>query len=112
MPENPNTITALQAQELLQTAVYVDVRDRSELQDTGTIPGALHIPLQRILTAPAGGLTAELPIGSIIITICRSGMRSSTAAAHLRKSGSAARTLEGGILGWIASGYPVAKVVN
>jgi phage shock protein E len=62
-------------------AIILDVRTPSEYQG-GHIKGSVNIPLDKIQTN-----LKKLKSGATIITCCASGMRSSSAAAILRKSG-------------------------
>ncbi len=63
-------------------AVVVDVRTPQEYKH-GHIKGSLNIPLDRI-SSQAGKLAAK---NKVIITTCRSGARSASAAAMLRSAG-------------------------
>lgn len=63
-------------------AIIVDVRTPQEFKH-GHIKGALNIPLDRI-SSQAGKLAAK---NKVIITTCRSGARSASAAAMLRSAG-------------------------
>jgi rhodanese-related sulfurtransferase len=63
-------------------ALVVDVRTPEEFQ-SGSVPGAINIPLQLI-----GSRVNQLKKpGKPVITICRSGARSKMAAGMLRKAG-------------------------
>jgi rhodanese-related sulfurtransferase len=62
--------------------VVLDVREPSELAETGTVKGAIHIPLGQ-LEARLG----ELPKDKVILTACRSGGRASRALALLESKG-------------------------
>lgn len=77
-----------------QKAVLVDVREADEIA-AGMLEGALWIPLSEIR---AGGEALEkrlvtLPAGKELFLYCRSGNRSSQAAAALEKRGYAVRNL-------------------
>ncbi|HET6582269.1 MAG TPA: rhodanese-like domain-containing protein [Nannocystaceae bacterium] len=87
--------------------VLLDVRQPEELAgELPEIPGARSIPLgelSRRLDELAG--LEHQPI----VTICRSGGRSSTAAAILGVAGfSEVRSLAGGMRGWVAAGTSAA----
>jgi rhodanese-related sulfurtransferase len=60
----------------------VDVRNEGEINETGTIPGAMNIPLPRILDH-LDDLDPRRPT----IVFCAGGYRSSTAASTLRAHG-------------------------
>jgi rhodanese-related sulfurtransferase len=62
--------------------VVLDVREDAELAETGTVKGAVHIPLGQ-LEARLG----ELPKDKVILTACRSGGRASRALTLLEAKG-------------------------
>ena len=62
--------------------VVLDVREDSELVETGTVKGAIHIPLGQ-LEARLG----ELPKDKVILTACRGGGRASRALTLLESKG-------------------------
>ncbi|MGY1825699.1 rhodanese-like domain-containing protein [Blastococcus sp. SYSU DS0541] len=82
-------------------AVLLDVREADELAE-GRIAGSTHIPLGQ-LTARAFELDRRRPV----ITVCRSGGRSSQAAALLAAQGYDVANLAGGMTAWIDDGRPV-----
>lgn len=74
----------------------LDVRDRTETEETGMIPGAEHIPLNDLR-----GRVHELPTDRIIVTYCRSGHRSYVAARILSQNGLRnTYNLSGGMAVW------------
>jgi rhodanese-related sulfurtransferase len=75
----PDDIDALLAKG---DVVVLDVREDAELVETGTVKGAIHIPLGQ-LEARLG----ELPKDKVILTACRSGGRASRALALLESKG-------------------------
>lgn len=75
----PDDIDALLAKGQV---VVLDVREDNELVETGTVKGAIHIPLGQ-LEARLG----ELPKDKVILTACRSGGRASRALALLESKG-------------------------
>lgn len=77
-------------------SVLLDVRTAGE-RSQGSIPGSIHIPLQE-LGARADELKKHR--AARIVCYCRSGARSLTAAARLRKLGYQAENLRGGISEW------------
>jgi rhodanese-related sulfurtransferase len=86
----------------------VDVRERDELKgELGHIPGAQHLPLQRLLAAgPLRDWTPETPL----LLVCRSGARSASAASHLARQGfTQVYNLHGGMLAWNHAGLPVTR---
>lgn len=82
-------------------AVLVDVRDDEEWE-AGHAPGALHLPLHR-LTAD------QLPAGPVLITVCRSGARSTRAAAHLAAADRQVCNVLGGMQAWLEADLPVVR---
>lgn len=62
--------------------VVLDVREDSELVETGTVKGAIHIPLGQLETR-----LGELPKDKVILTACRGGGRASRALALLESKG-------------------------
>jgi len=79
--------------------LVIDVREESEFRgNLGHIPGARLIPL-RTLADQASGLDAGKE--DRIVVVCRSGVRSSTAAAILTSLGfEDVSNLKGGMLAW------------
>ena len=81
--------------------LLIDVRENDEWA-AGHAPGATHISL--------GTLTSDsIATGTSVLCICRSGARSSTATARLRKAGIDATNVTGGMNAWAASGLPVVS---
>ena len=62
-------------------ATVVDVRSPAEFR-AGAYPGAINIPLQEL-----GRRVAEIKSDRPVILYCASGVRSSSAAALLKKAG-------------------------
>ena len=83
-------------------AVLLDVREAGELAE-GRIAGSTHIPLGQL---PARAL--ELDRSRPVITVCRSGGRSSRAAQFLAGQGYDVANLDGGMTRWLAEGRPTA----
>lgn len=90
-----NTRAALDA-----GARLVDIRGADE-HARACIPGALHLPIERI-----GELTRD---GRPVIFHCRTGMRTAAHAARLRAAAgeAPAYVLAGGIDAWRTAGHPV-----
>ncbi len=86
----------------------IDVREGDEYKDElGHLPGSRLIPL-RVLPAKAAELD-NLKAGEIVV-VCRSGVRSTTAAAILTGLGFEHVTnLKGGMLEWNEAGLPVER---
>ena len=72
-------------------AVIVDVRTPEEFA-SGSYPGAKNIPVQVI-----GSRLSEIPKDKPVVVFCRSGARSSAAAATLKQAGYTDVTNAGGL---------------
>jgi sulfur dioxygenase len=92
--------------------VLVDLRERSEREKHGVIPGSLHAPytdLQENLDA--GGLLHELAMAKSLLFYCAFGERSAMAVQAAQDAGLASvRHIEGGIGAWKAAEQPVQQV--
>lgn len=73
--------------------IVIDVREDYELEETGTIKGALHIPMNEVPNR-LNEITKEREI----YILCRSGVRSYNVAKYLNELGYEAINLDGGIL--------------
>jgi rhodanese-related sulfurtransferase len=62
--------------------VVLDVREPNELEETGTVKGAIHIPLGQLESR-----LGELPKDKVILTACRRGGRASRALEILEAKG-------------------------
>ena len=82
-------------------ATLLDVREGNEWR-SGHAPRAIHIPLGQIDQAPR-----RLHQGRPVVVMCASGMRSRTAARHLRGLGFDAASLKGGMPAWQRAGGEV-----
>ena len=81
--------------------ILLDVREDAEWQ-AGHAPKARHIALGRL---PAR--LRDVPANRTVITVCRSGHRSSKAAALLAREGRDVVNLTGGMHAWARAGLPV-----
>jgi rhodanese-related sulfurtransferase len=76
----------------------VDVREPREFNQ-GHIPGAISMPLFKLLSDPS-----QLPNDESLVFVCQSGRRSKRATYLLRNQGyKKAKVLEGGLLAWEAA---------
>jgi rhodanese-related sulfurtransferase len=110
----PHEETAIQPEGLFRTInrkeeiFIVDVRERKELEATGIIEGAVHIPVREV-AARIGEFPQDLD--TPLAVYCASGARSAHAAVYLRAFGYRnARNLEYGIHGWQDRNYPLIKM--
>lgn len=88
--------------ELLEGGVtLLDVRTHEEVEEV-RVPGVVHIPLDELELR-----LDEVPEGSPLPVICRSGARSLNACVLLAGHGRSVVNVEGGTLAWIDSGRPV-----
>jgi len=99
----PPSTTAQEAHDAItrRDAVILDVRERREWK-AGHAAGSKNIPLS---TLPSR--TDELAAGRRYIAVCRSGTRSRSATAQLRKAGIDVVNLKGGMHGWQRAGLPL-----
>jgi adenylyltransferase/sulfurtransferase len=81
--------------------VLLDVREAGEFAEGRVLP-SVHVPLDVLLAGGAGEHVDRWRArGDRVIVLCRSGVRSETAAAYLLGEGLArVESLEGGILAW------------
>lgn len=99
-------ISPLEAYAMLQRGEAVevlDVRQPEEYRQTHVEPSRL-VPLGE-LSRRAG----EFDRSRTLLTLCRSGRRSETAAQQLAAQGFEVRNIEGGIIAWIGAQLPVTK---
>ena len=80
----------------------VDVREADEFAQ-GHIPGAILVPLQRLLAAPRQYLKRD-----DVLFVCASGIRSAVAGEMAAAIGlTRIYNLEGGTHEWVRRGYPI-----
>ncbi|MDO8434799.1 MAG: MBL fold metallo-hydrolase [Candidatus Binatus sp.] len=109
-----NSVRQMNPQELYErikagdSPILIDVREPGEYRgELGHLAGSQLIPL-RELTERASELTAMKD--REIVTVCRVGLRSATAAAILTSLGCEhVLNLKGGMLEWNDAGLPVEK---
>ena len=106
-PLPPITVADLKAQlDAGAKLRLIDVREPAEwISELGHIDGAELLPLKTLPTE-LGKLSGD---EREIVTICKSGMRSGSAADLLAKSGLAVRSLNGGMMAWQAAGLPTTR---
>ncbi len=79
----------------------LDVREDDEWE-AGHIAGAQHIPLGQLAAR-----VAEVSRDRTLVTVCRSGGRSTVALKRLRQMGYQAENLDGGVTAWAKAGLPL-----
>jgi rhodanese-related sulfurtransferase len=82
-------------------AVLLDVREDDEWA-AGHAPGAVHVPMTQLAAR-----LDDLPDGSPVYVICRSGGRSRRATAYLNQQGWDTVNVAGGMGGWARAGRPM-----
>ena len=103
------------AEELEQRdALFVDLREPSEREEQGAIPGAVHAPrgMLEFWADPTSSYhRAEFDPNRRVILHCAGGGRSALAADTLQQMGyTNVAHLEGGFNAWKAAGQPVEDV--
>ena len=87
-----------------QSVTWIDVREPAEWQQV-RIPGAVLVPLNRLLVSPRQYLQ-----GDRVVFYCAQGIRSAVACEVAASIGMGQiYNLEGGIEDWMAQGHPVEK---
>jgi len=79
----------------------VDVREPYEWE-AGRVDGAVHIPVNAIMSGAGSDLDKDKPVA----VICRTGNRSELATMMLQARGYDAHNVEGGMEAWEAAGLP------
>lgn len=101
-----NQVTPREAFEMMKrgdAVQIIDVRQPAEYRDGHVEPSRL-VPLGELAAR-----TGELDRTRTLLTLCRSGSRSTLAAQQLSSAGFDVRNIEGGILRWIAEKLPIVK---
>jgi rhodanese-related sulfurtransferase len=92
--------------------VLIDVRDHSEVAQTGKAESALHIPLMRLPTMADPrhpDFDTRLVSDKPIALYCASGARSGMAANILKKLGYPQTYNIGGLHNWAAAGGKITR---
>jgi len=109
-------LNAEQAQALLgrPDVAVIDLRENSERERFGCIPGSLHAPYPELQeNLDPGGILHELAIatGKRLVFYCAFGERSAMAVQAAQDAGlSAACHIEGGIAAWKQAAFPLRPV--
>lgn len=105
-----NFLPGEEARRLLSDgALLIDVREASELAETGKIAGAVHLPLGQLrerATSRAAPELLDAPADRPVILYCRTGNRSEQAAQLLRAAGYQSVHNLGGLQNALAAGLP------
>ncbi len=107
-PGGKNSVDPLAATALInhEDAVILDIRSIKEFND-GHIVNAVNIPLNGL---GSNLKQLEKHRDKPIVTVCRSGSRSSSAGSVLRKNGfENVKNLRGGMLAWESASLPVKR---
>jgi len=90
--------------------LFIDVRETQEVQNTGGLPGHVHVPrgfLEFIADPESPMHKAELSSGKRLVLYCASGGRSALATKTLQDMGIAdVSHIAGGYTAWVESGGP------
>jgi rhodanese-related sulfurtransferase len=102
-------VTAAQAKELIATgdAVVVDVREASEVQQSGKVAGAAHIPrgmVEFVADPESPYHDPRFEKGKTVIVYCASGGRAALAGQALKEMGYGEVYNLGGFKDWAGSG--------
>jgi rhodanese-related sulfurtransferase len=91
--------------------VFLDVRDKDEVKEHGTIPSAVHVSrgfLEFAIDPQSPGYNAQFSRDVSYIVFCASGMRSLLAAETMLEMGiDKVKNLDGGFAGWRHRGGPI-----
>ena len=91
--------------------LFIDVRETQEVQNTGGLPGNVHVPrgfLEFIADPESPMHKTELSSGKRLVLYCASGGRSALAAKTLQDMGvDNVCHMAGGYIAWVESGGPV-----
>jgi rhodanese-related sulfurtransferase len=94
--------------------VLIDLREKSEREKNGVIPGSLHAPYPQLReTIAPGGMLHELAMatGKRIVFYCAYGERSAMAVKAAQQAGLATSChLGGGIAAWKSADGPLVRV--
>jgi len=107
-----DTVSAEKAREYVgdENILFVDVRETQEVENSGGLPGSLHVPrgLLEFIADPESPMhKSELSSGRQLVLYCASGGRSALAAKTLQDMGlSNVCHIAGGFTAWVDIGGP------
>ncbi len=106
-------VSAANAMKLIgrQDVALIDLREKSERERHGTIPGALHEPYPKLRDNLAtGGLLRALGANRRVVFFCSYGERSAMAVQAAQEAGiTSACHIQGGIAAWKVAGGPIER---
>ncbi len=85
----------------------LDVRNSSELMETGQIEGAQNVAFTRLLLQHG-----EIPKDGTVYVYCRSGNRSEYACSFLKNAGFKVTHVAGGVVAWLGSGFKLVPMMQ
>jgi rhodanese-related sulfurtransferase len=101
-------VSQLQATQYMNQAktLVLDVRSAEEF-GSGHLPNSKNIPLKELESRIK---EIEKSKANVVVTVCATGVRSSSAVAILSKAGfEKAFSLDGGVAAWQSQGLPTVK---
>ena len=110
------TVSVEDAKTLVNSedVLFVDVRETQEVQNTGGLPGHVHVPrgLLEFLVDPESPMhKPELSSGRRLVVYCASGGRSALAAKTLQDMGvENVCHIAGGFTAWIEAGGTIKPI--
>jgi glyoxylase-like metal-dependent hydrolase (beta-lactamase superfamily II)/rhodanese-related sulfurtransferase len=108
------SVDVADAAKMLDESLFVDLREASERQRHGALPGAVHIPYGELEDALSkGGALRRLVERSdgAVVFYCAFGERSAMATERAQAAGiGSARNLEGGIDAWASAGQSIEQI--
>jgi rhodanese-related sulfurtransferase len=106
-----NTVNVADFQVMLmeEDVVIVDVRENSEVEETGVIDGSIHIPLRTL----ADHLDLLPDQDALIVVVCKAGFRATIGMTALHVLGyENAHVLTSGFDAWLGEELPVVEVTE
>ena len=110
------TVSVEDAKKLVNSedVLFVDVRETQEVQNTGGLPGHVHVPrgfLEFLVDPESPMHKPELSSGKRLVVYCASGGRSALAAKTLQDMGvENVCHIAGGFTAWIEAGGTIKPI--
>ena len=89
-----------------EVGTIVDAREPGEIEQQGTIEGAITLPFRMIRSRQSLPALAEP-----VVTLCNSGNRSGLAGSLLERLGFRVMNLDGGTSAWEEAGFPLVRMM-